>query len=237
VRRPAALKALDIAAIERLLTPVDANLGTARVDILDRDARVVFAFRAEGETPPLQRSRADLEIVTRALAGTSDEYGDRFSTLVVGEEGPLIATAGAVRDADDATVGAVLVMTPLPRALSESASQHGAVLTAYSGSGGVPLATTAGDAPRRLPRDLARLRPASELPVASSYRLGGRAMREQLGALVIRHRPVAWIGAALPDRSARARTRVENAVGVAAIVAALVLVTLAATRRRSRSAS
>ena len=226
---PEALEALDIARVEELLTPVDANLGVPMVDILDPEGRVVFAFRAEGEQAPIYRTRADVGIVARALRGEADEFGERYSTLLVSDEGPLVAGSSPVR-VGDRVVGAVLVMTPLERVLD--AADVGSFLTVYTGSSGVPLATTAPVKPRTLPKPLQRLLPAESLPVDSSFEVPGGTAREQLGALVIRHQPVAWLGAAGLDRTDDIRfdVRLVTVLGLLAAIALAVVITVLWTR-------
>jgi hypothetical protein len=197
---PEALSTLDVATIERILTPVDANLSIPMVDVLDANGRVVFAFRAEGQPAPIYRDRGPVGIVTSALSGEPDSLGERFSTLLVTDEGPLIASAGPVR-LDGKVVGAVLVMTPLAEVLASSTTTHGELLTVYTAAGGAPLATTAPVKPRTLPKDLENLLPAESLPRRSSFDVPDGQVREQLGALIIRHQPVAWLGVAELDKS------------------------------------
>jgi hypothetical protein len=225
---PEALDALDVAAVERLLTPVDANLGTPMVDILDPDGRVIFAFRAEGQQAPIYGERAAIGIVAKALAGESDQYGERFATLVVSDEGPLVASTSPVR-LGGRVVGAIMVMTPLEDVLAADTAKHGALLTVYTGTSGVPLATTAPVKPRTLPRALEHLLPAEALPVTSGYDVPGGRVREQLGQLVIRHEPVAWLGTAEKDRigSTVLQVRLVTVGGLLAVLAlGLVLATL-----------
>ena len=226
---PEALDTLDIARVEELLTPVDANQGIPMVDILDPEGRVVFAFRAEGEQAPIYRTRADVGIVARALRGEADEYGDRYATLLVSDEGPLVAGSSPVK-VGDRVVGAVLVMTPLERVLD--AADVGAFVTVYTGASGVPLATTSPVKPRTLPKALEHLLPAESLPVTSSYEVPGGTAREQLGALVIRHQPIAWLGAADVDRSADIRfdVRLVTVLGLLAAIALTAIITALWTR-------
>jgi hypothetical protein len=197
---PEALESLDIATVEQLLGPVDANLGVAMVDVLDADGRVVFALRGDGQVPPIYRDRNDVGIVQRALQGEPDQYGDRFSTMLVTDEGALVASTGSVKVGDQ-VVGALLVMTPLSDVLTASTNLNGSMVTVYTGDGGVPLATTAPVKPRTLPGSLDELLPAEDLPATSSYDVPDGTAREQLGALVIRHEDVAWLGVAEEDRS------------------------------------
>ena len=226
---PEALDALDLARVEELLTPVDANLGVPMVDILDPEGRVVFAFRAEGEQAPIYRTRADVGIVARALRAEADEFGERYSTLLVSDEGPLVAGSSPVK-VGDRVVGAVLVMTPLERVLD--ATEASSFLTVYTGASGVPLATTSPVKPRTLPKELQHLLPPESLPVESSYDVPGGTAREQLGALVIRHQPIAWLGAAGLDRSDDIRfdVRLVTVLGLLAAIALAVIITALWTR-------
>lgn len=222
---PEALDQLDIAAVEELLAPVDANLGVAMVDVIDESGRVVFAFRGDGQVPPIYRDRADVGIVNRALSNEPDQYGDRFSTLLVTDEGALVASAGTV-ELGDRVVGALLVMTPLSDVLTTSTNLNGALLTVYSGDGGVPLATTAPVKPRTLPQSLHRLLPDEDLPVTSGYEIPGGSTREQLGSLVIRHENVAWLGVAERDRSGAVGSQVSLLAAVAILLCAGIAVAL-----------
>jgi hypothetical protein len=215
-----AIKNVDVPQIEQLLGPVDANLGIPMVDVLDATGRVVFAFRGEGEVPPIYRQRNDLGIVQRALRGEPDQYGERFTTLVVTDEGSLVASTGPVRIGTE-VVGAILVMTPLSDVLANSTNAHGEMLTVYSGDGGVPLATTAPVKPRTLPDSYARLLPPDKLPVTSSYDVPGGSAREQLGALVVRHEAVAWLGVADRDKAGHVGGQVSLLTAAALVLASM----------------
>jgi len=224
-----ALAVRDVDRLEALLGPLDANLGIPMVDVLDTRGRVLLALRGEGTVAPIYRARDGIGIVQRALSGSPDELGERFSTLVVSDEGPLVATVGPVRGGDDAVVGAILVMTPLEDVLTTSTNEHGTWLTVYSASGGVPLATTAPAKPRTLTGSLQSLLPDDRLPVASSYRVPDGRARELLGALVVRHEPVAWIGAAEVDDTGAVGTQVSTLTALALLAVGL-LVTLVILR-------
>lgn len=221
----ASLERYDALDIESRLTPIDANHGIPMIDIIDDQNRVVFAFRAEGAIRPVYRARTDLEIVRQALAGERDEYGERFTSLIATDEGPLIATAGPVR-LGERIVGALLVMTPMDELLSRATNLHGARLTAYSTDRGDPLATTTPIRPRslgtQLRTDLARV---ENLPYATRFKIAGATNREQIGALVVRHRTEAFLGSALPDRS----PEVARAVMLIAALGMLVMSVIVAS--------
>jgi hypothetical protein len=218
-----ALAHYDATQIERLLTPTDANHGMPMIDIIDDQTRVVFAFRANGAVRPIYRSRGDIGIVRQALAGETDQYGERFSDLLTTDEGPLVATAGPVR-LGGKIVGAVLIMTPLDQLVSQATNQHGALLTAYSLDRGDPLATTTPIRPRTLTTDLrVRLAQSGQLPWANRFKIGGKTNREQIGALTLRHKTVGFLGAALPDRSRYVAWRVMAIVALGFAVLGLIV--------------
>ncbi|MCU1377243.1 MAG: hypothetical protein JWN29_226 [Acidimicrobiales bacterium] len=223
----ASLKRYDARDIERRLTPVDANHGMPMIDIIDDQGRVVFAFRSNGAVRPVYRQRLDVSIVRQALAGETDQYGERFSDLLTTDEGPLLATAGPVR-LDGKIVGALLVMTPLDQLLSRSTNTHGALLTAYSLDRGDPLATTTPIRPRTLVTDLrVRLAQDGQLPYANRFKIGGTTNREQIGSLTLRHRTAAFLGAALPDRSRYVAWRVMVIVTIGLLLMAFLVWTVA----------
>jgi hypothetical protein len=223
----ASLARYDAKEIERRLTPIDANHGIPMLDIIDDQGRVVFAFRAQGAVRPVYRQRLDVAIVRQALAGEVDQYGERFSDLLTTDEGPLLATAGPVR-LDGKIVGAVLVMTPLDQLLSRSTNYHGALLTAYSLDRGDPLATTTPIRPRALGTELrTRLAQSGQLPYTNRLTIGGKATREQIGAITFRHTTVAFIGAALADRSSYVARRVMVIVALGLALLTFIIWTVA----------
>jgi hypothetical protein len=223
----ASLARYDARDIERRLTPVDANHGIPMIDIIDDQSRVVFAFRADGAVRPIYRARADISIVRQALAGETDQYGERFSDLLTTQEGPILATAGPVR-LNGRVVGALLAMTPLDQVLSQSTNFHGSMLTGYSLDRGDPMATTTPIRPRTLGTDLrVRLAQTGELPYADRFKIAGKTHREQIGAVTLRHRTVGFLGAALPDRSRYVAWRVMVIVTIGLLLMAFIVWTVA----------
>lgn len=221
----AELERYDAREIERRIQPVDANHGIPMIDIVDDRNRVVFAFRAEGAIRPVYRERRGIEIVRKALAGERDEYGERFTALIATDEGPLVATAGPVRNGDR-IVGALLLLTPIDELLSQARNVHGAHLTAYSIDRGDPLATTTPIRPRTFDTAMrTRLAQPEELPHANRFRISGSPQREQVAALTIRHRTAAFLGSALHDRS---RQVAWNVMVIVAIGMAIMSVLVAA---------
>jgi hypothetical protein len=224
-----ALAAYDAAALERTLSPVVANGGIPMVDLLDQQGRVAYAFRAEGAPAPQYRERRDITIVAQALNGQSDQYGDRFADLLTTKEGPLLATAGPVRRAGK-VVGAVLVMTPLDQVIGLAANEHGAFVTAYSTDRGDPLATSLASRPRNLGTRLrSTLQNPDKLPYARRIEASGATQRMQVGALVARHRTIAWVGTSLPDRSHSLASKIMLIVALGAGLIALLVGAVVAT--------
>lgn len=231
---PEDLAAYDVRAIENRIQPVDANHAIPMIDIIDDQNRVVFAFRAEGAIRPVYRERRGIEIVRMALAGERDQYGERFTTIITTQEGPLLATAGPVRSGDR-IVGALLLMTPIDELLSQGRNLHGAHLTAYSLDRGDPLATTTPIRPRTFDTETRTLlAQPDELPYATRFRIAGSTQREQVAALTIRHRTGALLGAALRDRSREVawNVMVITAIGMALMSVLVGLVVYGWTRDR-----
>lgn len=231
---PDDLARYDVRAIEDRVQPVDANHAIPMIDIVDAQGRVVFAFRAEGAIRPHYRERTDLEMVRRSLAGEGDEFGERFTSIVTTEEGPLLATAGPVRSGER-IVGALLLMTPIDELLSQGRNLHGAHLTAYSLDRGDPLATTTAIRPRTFDTETRTiLAQPDELPHANRFRVRAKPQREQVAALTIRHETAAFLGASLPDRSREVawKVMVIVALGMAVMSVLVALVVHGWTKER-----
>jgi len=190
-----ALARRDVAALNRIVAPVQANYDVPMLDVVLPDGRVLLAVRASGAPLPV-RSRAGLPALEEALRRARGARGGRFSELVVLRSGPTVLTIGPVTNGSRA-VGAVLVMTPLADALGRFSQEVGATLTAYDADGH-PLATTAAYHPAAVPRQTARTLVAGGA-VETRGAEGGR--REALGRLIVDHRPNAVLGVALEDDS------------------------------------
>lgn len=190
-----ALARHDVATLNRVVTPLQANSGVPMVDVVLADGRVALAVRAKGAPAPVA-SRAGLGAIARAIRTAHGTRGGRFSELVTFRSGPTFLTAGPLFDGSRA-VGAVLVMTPLADLLGRLSQEVGARLTAYDASG-VPVATTAAYRPATLPAETARAVIGGG-PVLMRYSHSGE--REAVGRLVIDHQPDALLGTALHDNA------------------------------------
>ncbi len=189
-----ALATRDIPTLNRLVTPLQANSDVPMVDVVLPDGRVALAVRSKGAPAPVA-SRAGMPAIARALRQAHGPRGGRSSELVTFRSGPTVVTSGPILDGDK-PVGVALTMTPLADALGRLSQEVGARLTVYD-QNGRPLATSAPYDPRPLERDEARALVAGGPLVQRT--LGGE--REVLGRLILDHRPVAVLGAALPDSS------------------------------------
>lgn len=190
-----ALATHDGPALNRLVTPLEANSTVPMIDVVLPDGRVELAVRAKGAPAPA-RSRHGLRALTQALRTAKGARGGRLSELVIFRSGPTLLTVSPIVDGG-ATAGAVLAMTPLANVLGRLSQEVGADLTAYDARG-LPIATSATFGPTPVAPDTARTL------------LGGGAVvtryvhadhREALGRLIVDHTPDAVLGVSLEDDS------------------------------------
>lgn len=194
---PEALAARDATALQRLVTPLQANADIPLVDVLDNTGMVVLAVRGEGAPAP-RAGRAEWTIVQRALAAQRDEHGERQAALVVAAEGPLLATAGAVR-LGDRIVGGVVVATPLADLIDRASGTNLIGITVYTKQGW-PLATNLDAEPSALPASLAASITGTNTPsVPRTVSIAMAPHRELLGRLIVRREAAAVLGVAHPD--------------------------------------
>jgi hypothetical protein len=191
----AAIVAHDGPALNRLVTPLQANSTVPMVDILEPDGRVLFAVRSKGAPAPVA-SRKGLRAIDLSLRAAHGRRGGRLSEIVIFRSGPTLLTISPIV-VGSTPVGAVLAMTPLADVLGRIAQEVNVELTAYDSSGN-PIATTASFDPK---------------PIASNTAqtlLGGGAIvtrynwadhREKLGRLIVDHQPDAVLGVSLEDES------------------------------------
>ena len=191
----AALSRRDGAALNRIVTPLQANSTVPMVDVVATDGRVVLAVRSKGAPAPVA-SRRGLRALRAALATHNGPRGGRLTELAVFRSGPALVTVSPIRDGTR-VAGAVLALTPLADVLGRLSQQVGTELTAYDGDGR-PLATTASFDPTPVDRGTARAL------------LGGAAIvtryvyadhREKLGRLIVDHTPNAVLGVSVEDDS------------------------------------
>jgi hypothetical protein len=215
-----ALATGDPKALNRIVTPLQANSGVPMVDIVEPDGRVLLAVRAKGAPAPVA-SRAGMQAIADSLRTADGTRGGRLTLLALLRTGPTIVTSGPIVDGTKA-VGVALVMTPLADALGRLAQQVGVDLTAYDANG-APIATTAPYAPKSAGRTTARTLLGGG---AIQLRYVRSGEREALGRLVIDHTPVAVLGAAMHDDSPVTGRAVKLFAAIGLIGTVIVLVSL-----------
>lgn len=218
----------DAAALNRIVTPLQANSGVPMVDVVLPDGRVEFAVRSKGAPRPVA-SRAGMPAIGHALAQARGQLGGRFTELDLFQSGPTIVTIGPVQDGSN-QAGVVLTMTPLADALGRISQEVGADLTAYDAEG-APIVTTASFQPRALTADTARALTAGAALVT---RYAHGKQREMLGRLILDHQADAVLGVSLPDDSAVTQRAVALYVALGLLGALLLLGALWARARRPR---
>jgi hypothetical protein len=212
-----AMAARDASALDRLVTPLQANSGVPMVDVVLPNGQVEFAVRSKGAPRPVA-SRAGMIAIAQALKSARGVRGGRFATLEIFSSGPTIVTIGPVLDGQ-AQAGVVMAMTPLGDALGRISQQVGTQLTAYDASG-EPLATTAAFDPRPLAADQAQALMGGGA-LLTRYVQGSR--RETLGRLILDHQADAVLGVSLPDDSATTGRAVELYAGLGLLGTILIL--------------
>jgi hypothetical protein len=206
----------DGPALNRLVTPLQANSTVPMVDIVEPDGRVVFAVRSKGAPAPVA-SRAGLHALAQSLREARGTRGGRLSEIVIYRSGPTLLTISPIV-VSGAPVGAVLAMSPLADVLGRISQEVNVELTAYDAIGD-PIATTASFNPK---------------PVDSSTAqalMGGGAIvtrdnwadhREKLGRLIVDHQPDAVLGVSLEDDSNVVGRMVSIDVAIGLLCTALI---------------
>lgn len=227
-----ALATHDGPALNRLVTPLQANSTVPMVDIVEPDGRVLLAVRSKGAPAPVA-SRKGLRALKLSLSGVHGPRGGRFSEIVIYRSGPTLLTISPIVQGTK-PVGAVLAMTPLADALGRISQEVNAELTAYD-SIGDPIATTATFNPKPLSSDVAQTLIGGG-PIATRYDWADH--REKLGRLIVDHQPDAVLGVALEDDSNVTGRMVAIYAAIGLICTALILATYWArvvlARRRTR---
>jgi hypothetical protein len=210
----AALADRDPVALERLVTPLQANSGVPMVDMVLPSGQVVFAVRAKGAPRPVA-SRKGLAAIADSINEANGARGGRFTQIVVLQNSPVLLTIGPTL-LDNRPDGVAIVMTPLGDVLGRLATETGIALTAYNTSG-LPIATTAAVTPPAISTAMTQ---QLMLNTEVSTREDG-ATREKLGRLIVDHVPAVVLGVATSDDSRQIELLVDL---VAAIAVALMAV-------------
>jgi len=209
----------DPAALNELVTPLQANSNVPMVDVVRPDGQVLFAVRSKGAPPPAA-SRSGLRAIDQSIREARGPRGGRFSEVVIFKTGPAFMTIGPLMNGNTA-VGVVLVMTPLADVLGRISQQVRADLTAYTANG-TPIATTALRDPPPVDHDTARtLIGGGAIVMRDTH----GSTREALGRLIVDHQPDAVLGVALHDNSAVTKPAVMLFAALGRIATVLILAT------------
>ena len=201
-----ATAARDSQALARLVTPIAANGGLERVEVLDAQGGLLLGLARSPSEPNAYVAVADdgrraaWEVVASVLAGRVDEKGDKFSGLVQTEGGPVLFTSAPLRSGE-ALVGVVLVGTPLDSLLPELKGSALADVTLYAGNG-TPLASTFSGGGKDPEADLDLTTNWTLSATGGAFKqtrtLFGREFALLYDELEIRGEPAALISVALP---------------------------------------
>jgi hypothetical protein len=226
-----ALAARNGPALNRLVTPVQANSTVPMIDVVQPDGRVLLAVRAKGAPAPVA-SRKGLRALKLSLSGAHGPRGGRLSEIVIYRSGPTLLTISPIVRGTK-PVGAVLAMTPLADVLGRISQDLNVELTAYD-SIGDPIATTASFDPKPVSPDTAQGLMGGGAIVT---RYNWADHREKLGRLIVDHQPDAVLGVSLEDDSNVTGRAVSIEVAIGLICSVIILVTFWArqiiARRRS----
>jgi hypothetical protein len=222
----AALGARNAAALNRIVTPLQANSTVPMVDVVAPDGKVLLAVRSKGAPAPVA-SRRGLRALQQAFDSHHGLRGGRLSELAVFRSGATLVTVSPILDGRR-VAGAVLAMTPLADVLGRLSQEVGTELTAYAADG-TPLATTAAADPRPLDASTARALLGGGAVVTRTVS-GGH--REKLGRLIVDHTPNAVLGVSLADDSGSTGRTVALDAGLGILCLLVVLGALWARSRR-----
>ena len=228
-----ALAKHDGPALNRLVTPIQANSTVPMVDVVEPGGRVLLAVRSKGAPAPVA-SRAGLRALALALKEVHGPRGGRLSEVVIYRSGPTLLTIGPIVKGTK-PVGAVLAMTPLADVLGRISQETQAELTAYD-SIGDPIATSASFNPKPLSSDVAQTLIGGG-PIVTRYNWADH--REKLGRLIVDHEPDAVLGVSLQDDSNVVGRMVSIYAAIGLVCTAIILATFWArvvlARRRLES--
>ena len=212
-----ALAAHDGPALNKLVTPIQANSTVPMIDVVQPDGRVLLAVRSKGAPAPVA-SRKGLRALKLSLSGIHSNRGGRFSEVVIYRSGPTLLTISPIV-LGTKPVGAVLAMTPLADVLGRLSQETGVELTTYDSIGDA-IATSAAFDPKPVSSDIAQTLMGGGAIVT---RYNWADHREKLGRLIVDHQPDAVLGVSLEDDSNVTGRNVAIEVAIGLICTALIL--------------
>jgi hypothetical protein len=247
---PDALRGQDVPAVSRILAAYLSRSETDAVDVVTPDGTLASLRSTAGPAEPrllvgVEPSEAvrSWGVTARALVGERDGFGETWAGLVGDPLGAMIYTAAPVR-AGEHVVGVVLVGTALQRAIERAARAAGGDVSVYDANGRV-LATTVGEmccsgangtrtlgAP--MAADMARGVVVGRATVLRGLSIPGAVYREHVRALQVRGEVVAAMGGVVKAPSGTRGDVVKLIAMCAAVMCAVLVFGLLATRRMAR---
>jgi len=190
-----ALAKHDGPALNALVTPIQADMESPMLDVVEPDGTVLLAVRSKGAPAPVA-SRKGLRALKQSLSTAHGPRGGRLSEIVIYRSGPTLLTISPLV-LKGKPVGAVLAMTPLADVLGRISQEVGVDLTAYDAIGD-PIATTASFNPKAVGSSTAQALMGGAA-IVTRYVYADH--REKLGRLIVDHQPDAVLGVSLEDDS------------------------------------
>ena len=195
---PEATTSHDIAALERLLTPVVANAAvpSLRLHVLDREASQVIVLGPDG---PAATQSSSSEFVSEpsiaaVLAGRTDAQGDKYVFLRTDPAGTTVYWTGPIRGLAGQVVGVALVGEPLT-AIAAGIRSSGADQLTFYGPNGEVLLTSLSSTVALTAVTRGMLQP--DRPVRFSQASGGQAYMNLLSDWTMRKMQLGYLAVAL----------------------------------------
>lgn len=211
VGMPEAVAARDLTPVlvENLLA-YKINQRLDGVEVVDSSGRELYGIlhgpdpsRVEDYTISRSRDLSSWHLVSRVLAGETDEFGDKFSELIPTEGGYILFTGGPFKIGNE-VVGAVLVGRYLDNVLQSISREALAQVAIYDSNGQLLSTTVSGardeDSPfsSLRPQIISQIDPAGGSLVSESLTWRGTQYRVIYAPLSIRQEPLGILAVALP---------------------------------------
>lgn len=134
----------DAEALREMVLPLAFNSNEDMVHLLDLDGIALLSLLRDGSGryPVYDASKgtdyfSQLNLVTQVLAGSSDEFGDKYGEIVFYRGGYYLCIAGPVVDQQGALVGVVVIGRSLDEFLLDVRRETLAQVTVYTLDGAV----------------------------------------------------------------------------------------------------
>lgn len=200
-----------------LLAPIAVNAGIGFVDLVDANGNLLLALRprerADQAGGLVDRGAAQWPVTRAVLDRQVDPLGDKYSAVIATAWGPMLYTAGPIKQGPD-LVGVVLVGTPLEAAAGRLSQEAGAGVTLYGPDGralasSIPGGATALSIEPALYQQLMR---STDTVQQRQVSLGASRYLELLGQLEVRRQPAFVLGVSqtislIADKGAETRNQ------------------------------